>query len=115
MTVTFGCNENNDLSLGDDGNIIVLAGENAVATACANVSKARLGEEVLSINGGLPFFQAVFNGTPNLAVYEQYLRNAILTVPGVVRITDLTLSVSVGVLSYKATIESQYGTVFLEG
>lgn len=115
MTTTFGCNSNNDIYLGPDGNIVVLAAVPAVETACANVSKVRLGEEVLDINGGLPFFEAVFNSTPNLAVYEQYLRNALLSVPGVVSITDLTVAVSNGILSYKATIESAYGPTFLEG
>ena len=109
MTQSFATNANNDIYIGSNGNLAVLSGQAAVEAACANVSKASLGEEVLSINTGIPFFQAVFTGVPNIAIFQNYLRQALLSIDGVVNVTSIVSKVQNHVLSYEATIESQYG------
>lgn len=117
MTQSFGVNASNDLYIGANGNLVILQGQSAVEVACANVSRASLGEEVLSVGNGLPFFQAVFNGVPNLAVFENYLRTALLSVDGVLAVTNLTTRVGKNdleknTLFYIATIENVYGLAF---
>lgn len=99
----------NDIYIGNNGNLVILQGLDAVEAACQSTSLLRLGEAILSVTSGIPFFQAVWNGTPNLAVFESYLRTAILNVPGVLGIQSLTISVSQGQLSYIATIQSIFG------
>lgn len=112
MTQSFGLNRNNDIYIGSDGNLVIENGEQAVLNACANVAKASLGEEVLSINNGVPYFQAAWSGAPNIAVFESYLRNAFLSVDGVVQVVSLSTSIANNTLSYIAQIESVYGTTF---
>lgn len=111
MTQTLGTTAfpANDIYIGPNGNLGILQAQPAVQAACQSTSLLRLGEAILSTTSGIPFLQAVFNGTPNIAVFESYLRTAILNVDGVIAIQSLTISVSGGTLSYVATIQSIYG------
>jgi hypothetical protein len=115
MTQTFGTTAfpANDIYLLPNGNVAILQGQSAVEAACQSTSLLRLGEAILQTTLGIPYFQAVWAGVPNLSVYESYLRNAITSVNGVVGIQSLTISVSQGTLSYTATIESVYGEIYL--
>lgn len=113
MTQTFGTNANNDLYVAANGNLALLSGEEAVSAACATVSKSLLGEMVLATGAGLPNFQAVWTGVPNLIIWKQYLFNALKSVLGVRNVTDITVTPQQNVLSYTATIESNYGRVAL--
>jgi hypothetical protein len=99
----------NDIFINVSGNLQILQGQPAVEAACQSASLLRLGEAILSTTTGIPFEQAVWIGTPNLAVYENYLRTAILNVDGVIAIQSLTVSVSQNTLSYVCTIQSVFG------
>lgn len=116
MTQTLGVNAQNDIYIGANGLLVMLQGQSAVQAACKSTSLVRLGEEVLSINGGLPFFEAVFNGVPNLPLFENYLLNALLVVPGVQSVKSITTGLEkrngITVLTYTAIIENQFGLQF---
>lgn len=113
MVKTLGINSNNDIYLGSDGNIAVLSGIQAVKDACKTATQALLGEMVLATNQGIPYFQAVFIGTPKYAIYVAYLRSTLLGVPGVKKVKSLEMRVSNNTLGYTATIETDFGTVDL--
>ncbi len=115
MPLTLGLNENNDIYLGSDGNLVVLSGVEAVAGMCETISKAQLGEMVLTTTQGIPNFQTVWNGVPNLGVWQSYLRNALQNVAGVREVRDLTVSVANNTLSYTATIATESGTTTISG
>jgi hypothetical protein len=99
----------NDIYIGSNGNLVILQGQQAVQAACQSASLLQLGEAVLATTTGVPYFQTVFNGTPNIAAYQSYLRKAILNVQGVIGITSLTVNVGGGVLNYTAVINSVFG------
>lgn len=113
MTLTLGVNDANDIYLGTDGNLVVLSGQDAVGGACSTLSKAQLGEMVLSTTQGIPYNQAVFIGTPNLKIWESYLLTALQNIDGVVQVTNLKAIVIDNALVYQATIESRYGLTYL--
>lgn len=115
MVTTFGTDTNNDLYLGNDGNIAVLSGINAVLAACETATKAQLGEMVLAVTQGIPNFQTVWVGTPNYALYQSYLRNTLLGVPGVLNVKSIDLTIEGNTLKYTATIQTQFGTAVLNG
>ena len=115
MVKTLGTDTNNDLYLGPDGNLTMLAGIQAVAGACATASKAQLGEMVLATNAGIPNFRAIWVGVPNYALWKQYLIDTLKNVEGVVQVSSLTMAASGGVLSYTATIQTIYGETQLNG
>ena len=86
-----------------------------MAAACQTASLAQLGEMVLATTSGLPNFQAVWTGAPNLALWRQYLLNTLLGVEGVLAVSDLTVDRTGGVLSYRATIETTFGKTTVNG
>lgn len=115
MTQTFTSNSANDIFIGSDGNLAISSGIEAVAMACKTASLAQLGEEVLTDTQGLPNFQSIWIGSPNYALYESYLRNTLLNVPGVLAVKSITMSAQDNVLSYTATIQTQFGTTQING
>lgn len=115
MTQTFAINENNDLFLGPDGNLAIVNGVVGVEQACQTASQAQLGEMVLATTSGIPNFQSVWNGSPNLAIFEAFLRNTLLAVPGVLVVVTLSTNVSDHVLKYTAQISSQFGLLEVNG
>lgn len=117
MVQTFGTNSNGDLYIAPNGNLAILAGQGAVEAACASISKVSLGEECLSTVSGLPFFQSVFVGVPNLSVFNSSLRQALLSVSRVIQVKSLTSKIGKNstrqtVLSYIAVIENSFGQTF---
>ena len=115
MTTTVATNAHNDIYILPNGNLSITTGQDAVLQACATASKLQLGEAIYQTNLGIPNFEVVWNGTPNLAIFETYLRQALLSVDGVITVTSLNISVSKNVLSYQAQIESAFGTLYLKG
>lgn len=109
MTATFGTNANNDIYLGNDGNLVVLTALPAVMAACKTASQAQLGEMILMTGLGIPNFQAAWVGTPNYALWASYLTDTLNSVDGVNSVASLELSMNGDVLEYTATISSEYG------
>ena len=109
MTQTFGTDANNDIYLGRDGNLVVLTGLEAVLAACESTSRAILTEMIYTVNKGVPYFETIFVGSPNYAIFRNYLTNALLAVDGVLNVQSLSLTVAEGVLNYTATIQTKFG------
>lgn len=121
----------NDLFIGDDGNL-VLAGiteDNsdqlqAVLYACQNAAQTLLGECIFNTPRGLPNFQLIWTGVPNIPLWEAALINILSTTPGVSsvesvvfqRATDTnSYGKSNDILIYTATIITLFGTGTIDG
>ena len=115
MTKTLGTNAKNDLYLGPDGNVVMLSGIAAVLAACASVARSQPREMVLAQQAGLPNFQTVWVGVPNLEIWKQYLRKQLENVSGVVEVQALGAEIRGNTVSYSATIKTQYGEGTLNG
>lgn len=109
MPKTFATNENNDIFIAPNGNLSILTGLAAVGGACLTASKAQLGEMVLSINNGIPNFQTIWKGSPNIALWESYLRRTLLSVEDVIEVVQLTTVAQNNQLQYTAKISSTFG------
>lgn len=112
----------NDLYVGVDGNLVVagLTLENndqlnAVLYSCQNISRSVLGEMVLQVNRGLPNFQTIWNGNPDIAQWEIALRTALLSVDGVIEISEIDVVITGDVLNYAATIITNFGQGIVDG
>lgn len=110
MVKTFGTNLDNDIYIGRDGNLSVLTGVDAVVAACRSVSLAQLGEEVLTQKNGIPNFETIWIGSPNYLLFQNYLRQNLLAVPGVLEVESIQISTTGNTLKYTATIKTIYGT-----
>ena len=121
QTSTLSVNANNDLFLDTFGNIVIAFDVQAVLQNCAHVAKVRLGEIVLAVNEGIPFFETVWNGTPNFQQFEAALRQAFYSVTGVLEVVSLIVSQvaaangKLNTLAYTAVIRTVYGSGGING
>ena len=116
MTTTLALSaDKHDLFLDASGNIAVLNGLAAVEQCCQTASLAQLGEMVLETGLGIPNFQAIWVGSPNYSLWQSYLVTALNNVIGVNEVVSVQFSAERGVLSYTATIASQFGAAEIQG
>lgn len=116
MSKTFSVDANNDLYLGVDGNVAVVTDLDALVEICAHVCKKELGECVLNTDQGIPNFQTVFVGTPNIPAFEAALRKSILAIEGVTEVVSLlTERGADSLLTYTITIRTIYGQGTING
>lgn len=115
MTKTFAVDENNDLYLDQSGNIAIVAGLEAVLQTCARAAKAQRGEMIFQIDAGIPNFQMVWNGSPNLLQFEAALRATLLQVAGVVEIITINTAIVSDTLTYVVTILTKFGQGLING
>jgi hypothetical protein len=115
MPTTFAVDQNNDLFIGGNGNLAIATGLQAVLLTCEQAAKAQRGEMVLDVNRGMPNFQIIWNGSPNLIQFEAALRKTLKAVAGVVEVVSLDVAITDNVLSYNARISTIYGTGVING
>jgi len=108
-------NTDNDLYLDATGSLARSTELAACMQACAHAAKAQMGEMIYAADQGIPNFDVVWNGAPNLLQFEAAMRSALLAVTGVLEITAFSSAVSGGKLTYSATISTQYGDGALNG
>lgn len=115
MTQTLSADSNNDLFLGRDGNISISYDLQAVLENCAHAVKVRLGEVALNTEQGVPYFETVWVGVPNIIQFESAARTAIMQVPGVVEIVSFRTTRVADALNYVAVIRTIYGQGEING
>ena len=115
MTKVLAVNENRDIYASTNGRLVILSGLPAVLQACEHAAYAQLGEMVLNTDQGIPDFNVIWNGQPNLAQFEASLRTAWLRVPDVTQVLSFAAENAGGVVSYSATIETVYGLGVVDG
>ena len=109
----------NDIYLDKYQNISVSTDLHALVEQCAQAAKTLLGELVLNTQVGIPYFENVWIGVPDIQQFNAALRNAFLSVVGVIDVIDLTVTKNdaknVNVLLYSATINTIYGIGTVNG
>lgn len=105
----FAVNSNNDVFIGNDGNLAIVTDLDGTLQSCEHAVKTILGEMILAVDEGIPDFETVWNGVPNLQQYEAAIRSAILNIDGVVEITSFFTERDKGTLKYTAVIKTIYG------
>lgn len=115
MTLTLAVDANNDLFLTPAGLLATANAAEAVAQVSAQAARTLLGEMVLAVNEGLPFFDTIWTGAPDVVRFEAALRRRLLAVPGVTGIVSLSSTLLGDRYTYLATLRSIYGPVTLNG
>jgi hypothetical protein len=104
-----------DIYLDSNNNISISYDLEAVLEACAQAAQTVLGEIIFNVNQGIPFFQIVWVGVPNIEQYNAALRLAFLNVPNVVEVVSLMISQLNNNLSYTAVIRTSFGSGGISG
>ena len=110
---TLGTNSSNDLYIASNGQLAINTELSALSQTCEHVVKTMMGELILQGDEGVPNFQLIWGGAPNIAQAENAIREALLRVSGVEEVTELSAFVRDGVFVYNATIQTIYGGVSL--
>lgn len=88
---------NGDLFLDDDGSMVLVIGDEAIAQQLRIRFRFALGEWFLDTRVGVPYFSEILIKNPNLSRVSGVFRQLILSTPGIESIEefDLTLDNSV--------------------
>lgn len=115
MVQTLGTDSDNDLYLGPDGNLVVLNNNSAVLAACKTACLAQLGEMIYATKQGLPNFQAVWVGVPNIPLWQSYLLKTLQNVAGVLQVSNIVVIITGSTMRYTAQIVTQFGITQISG
>jgi hypothetical protein len=108
--LTFAVNSQNDLYLDGSGNISFAYDLMAISQQCQQAAKTLLGEMIYNTTTGIPYFQVLWVGIPNVTQFTGALRRAFLAVGGVLEVVSLITSQTENSLSYTAVIRTIYGS-----
>jgi hypothetical protein len=84
-------NDSGDLEIGEDGDLVLATGLDAVAQHIRIRLRFFLGEWRFNPAVGIPYFQTIMVKRPNLDVVRSILREVVATTPGVEQVARLEL------------------------
>jgi hypothetical protein len=106
---------NNDLCVDSAGRLAVHTELAACMQTCEHVMQAILGEMLFHQDQGLPYFETVWNGSPNLRIFDSAARKALAGVRGVLAVTSFQSRIEDHALKYWAVIRTEYGDGAISG
>lgn len=114
MSTIFEINSDNGF-LVKGGTINRVSGLAAVVINCQHEVQTIRGEDPFRKNKGMPNFQTIWNGTPNVLQFEFFLRQTLLAVKNVDRVSNFQAEVVDNVLNYSIVIETPFGSDLITG
>lgn len=115
MNLTLAVDADNDLFLTPTGDLAFAVDAEAVAQSSVQAARTLRGELVLDVTLGIPYFDTVWTGVPNIRQFEAALRQRLLAVRDVRGIVSLSTAHNGSVLSYVATLSTTFGSVTING
>jgi len=92
-------------------NITIDTDIQAVADVAKNVVQTLQSELILNQDGGLPYLNVIWSGTPEIEKIKSIIASAIEEVDNVLQVESLDAFVKNNILSYNATIKTTFGSV----
>ena len=91
---TIATDERNDIYLDGAGNLALADDREALANIVLNVFRTNYGELQFNTDDGIPYFATIFNNAPNVRMFEAFLRDRALSVPGIESVGAFSYTVS---------------------
>lgn len=113
--ITLSSDLDNDLMLGDDGNLALAVDADAVSQTAVHYAKTLRNEMIQEYDLGIPFFMVAFGANVTIPQFEAATKARIMQTPGVTGIRSFDTVQDGDVLKYTATIEHIYGTSVING
>ncbi len=110
----FEIDTNNGFKL-TSGTINRVTGIDAVVINCQHEAQVIQGEDPFNQTRGMPNFDTVWNGNPNLIQFEFNLRRVLLAVANVDSVSNFQSEIVDNVLSYDIDINTPFGTDTVSG
>lgn len=113
---TFKLDANNDLCLVCDTGLRLIDGKEAMAQSATNYARTLRGEMMHKKRSGVRYFDTVIGTNPTRpAILEHDMKERLLEVPGVNRISSFAYSQVGEEFRYSATLETDSGMVQVNG
>lgn len=108
-SLTLQTDENNDLFLPDGRNLTLLTGAPACAQNILQKTLLRVTEDIYDQTNGVDYLGTVFAPQVDYDAARKSLIDAIMTVPDVVGIDSLTITINGNEFDYVAQVSTIYG------
>lgn len=79
-------NEDWDLELDENGNLIMVEGEEELLQAACHAIFTFKGEDPFNINNGIPYFEEILFKKKNKNLIEAYMKNEVKDIDGIINI-----------------------------
>lgn len=112
---TFNVNGNNDIHLGNDGNLSIVSGERASEKRCEHYAKALRGEMLHKLDLGIPYWKTTFGRQADIPLFESVFRDRMRELDDVISVVSFSASLTNNTLKYTAVIQTIYGEITLNG
>lgn len=114
--LTFAYDDNtSDLMLDRNGNLLMATGRQALSYITQNAIRTVRGELIFAVDQGVPYFTTIFASPPNLPMWEFYVKDTALSVPGVLAVTSFRHEIKNNAVNYEMVMETEDGQVYLTG
>ena len=107
--ISFARDSNNDLFLNSKNDISMNTGLDACLQACESSVSTILGEKIYNQNDGIPAFNIIWNGVPNLAQARLAIIDTIQKVDNVIEVSNFDFVATDNEFKYNATIKTTFG------
>ncbi|TQI80004.1 hypothetical protein FHU10_5145 [Serratia fonticola] len=114
MTISISINDEHDIFLDDAGNLSLATDLQACLQDCKTAVLAQRGEMIYAMDEGLPTREIIWDSY-RPAQFEAAARNAIMSMPGVLQVTQFSMTRQGDTFGYNATIETQWGKGTING
>lgn len=106
---TIGVDEFRDIALGEDGNVKLLRGDEAVLQDVSQAMRKVRGENPFNTSEGVDYFGVAFTSNPDYDQLRSQLIDAAQNSAGVASVVELQLSRSGDNIDFTAKIKSKSG------
>lgn len=104
-----------DLFLDKFGNLAIAEDAQALSYIVLNVVRTVRGELVFDGDTGVPYFSTIFASPANLPMWEFYVKEAALSVPGVLAVDSFVYENNSGTVTYEMVVKTTIGEVTVNG
>lgn len=113
--ITFDINKNNDIHLGNSGNLALANGERASKNRCEHYVKAIRGEMLHKLDMGIPYWKTTFGRQADIPLFESAFRDRLRELDDVISVVSFSAVLVDSTLNYTAVIQTIYGEITLNG
>lgn len=112
---TLQVDKHNDFVVGDDGQLAIFSGLDALGQTSVQFVKARRGEMIHNADEGIPYDLVAWMGEPNEVQFEAAVRDTLTQVDTVTSVSAFEVVQVEDNLTYTATLQSTLGEVAISG
>ena len=114
MRTNFAIDDNNGFLIVED-QAVLLEGKEAIAVNCTTEAQTLLGENPYFQENGMPNFETVWQGSPNIPAFESALRDILVSIIGVFNANNFSYTLENNILDYSIDIQTLVGTTTITG